>query len=230
MTRDGTAGTIRLEATGLGAAVSRPPWTAFALVLVVIADQVTKAWAWREVPRAHINFGGNPLVGPVVGAWYAGPVTGAVLDLAGSATLTAATLLLLRRRHPVLLRAPAALAIGGWTSNLLDRLGLHHLTAPGSVRGAIDFVPVGKYTFNVADFFIIGATLVFALAQGYRWATAKLSHTGADIPRPRPRLRTPARILTVTGAAVLVAAVTLGATHYGGATHPPRPHRISANR
>jgi hypothetical protein len=139
-------------------------------------------------------------------------------------------LLLLRPRHPVLLRASAAFAIGGWTSNLLDRLGLHHLTAPGSVRGAIDFVPVGRYTFNVADFFIIGATLVFALAQGHRWATAKLSHTGADIPRTPLRLRTPARILTATGAVVLVAAVTLGATHYGGATHPPRAHRTSATR
>lgn len=230
MTCDGTAGTTRLEAAGPGATVSRPPWTAFALVLVVVADQVTKAWAWREAPRTRINFGGNPLVGPVVGAWYAGPVTGAVLDLAGSALLTAAVLLLLRRRHSVLLRAPAALAIGGWASNLLDRLGLHHLTAPGSVRGAIDFVPIGRYSFNVADFFIIGATLVFALAHGYRWATVKLSHATVDIPRHRSRLRTPARVVTVTGAAVLVAAVTLGAVHYGGATHPPRPHRTSAIR
>ncbi|MEU0791197.1 signal peptidase II [Amycolatopsis sp. NPDC005961] len=230
MSSDGTAGTTRLEAAVPGARVSRPPWTAFALILVVVVDQVTKAWAWREVPRAHINFGGNPLVGPVVGAWYAGPVTGAVLDLAGSALLTAAVLLLLRRRHPAFLRAPAALAIGGWISNLLDRLGLHHLTAPGSVRGAIDFVPVGRYTFNVADFFIIGATLAFSLAHGYRWATANLSHTSADIPRPRPRLRTPARIVTASGAAVLVAAVTLGATHYGGTTHPPRVHRTSVSR
>ncbi len=137
-----------------------PRWTAFALLLVIVVDQVTKCWAWREVPLAHINFGGNPLVGPVVGGWYADPATGALLDLAGSGSLAAAVLLLLRRRHPVLLLAPAALAIGGWTSNLLDRLGLHHLTAPGSVRGAIDFIPVGKYTFNVADFFIIGATVV----------------------------------------------------------------------
>lgn len=210
--------------------VLRLPWTAYALLLVVAADQVTKAWAWREVPKTRINFGGNPLVGPVVGAWYAGPVTGAVLDLAGAALLTAAVLLLLRRRHPVLLRAPAALAIGGWTSNLLDRLGLHHLTAPGSVRGAIDFVPLGKYSFNVADFFIIGATLAFSLAHGYRWATARLSGAPADVPNCRPRPGRPARIVTATGAVVLVAAVTLGATHYGGATHPPRVQRTSANR
>ncbi|MGW5719962.1 signal peptidase II [Amycolatopsis sp. NPDC003865] len=225
MTPDGTAGTPRLEGP-----VLRPPWTAYALLLVIVADQVTKAWAWREVPRTRINFGGNPLVGPVVGAWYAGPVTGAVLDLAGAALLTAAVLLLLRRRHPVLLRAPAALAIGGWTSNLLDRLGLHHVTAPGSVRGAIDFVPLGKYTFNVADFFIIGATLAFSLAHGYRWATTRLSDAAVDAPRPRARLRTPARIVTATGAAVLVAAVTLGATHYGGATHPPRFSRTATTR
>ncbi|MGW4525371.1 signal peptidase II [Amycolatopsis sp. NPDC004378] len=218
MTRD-EAATVRLEEP-----VFRLPWTAFALLLVVVADQVTKWWAWREVPRTHINFGGNPLVGPVVDAWYADPVTGAVLDLAGSVTLTAAVLLLLRRGHPVFLRAPAALAIGGWTSNLLDRLGLHHLTAPGSVRGAIDFVPVGRYSFNVADFFIVGATLAFALAQGYRW----LSRATNEVPRIPLRLRTPARIATATGVVALVAAVTLGATHYGGATHPPRGHRISA--
>jgi lipoprotein signal peptidase len=154
MTRDD-----RAEAAGIADEIVPPRWPAFVLLLVIVVDQVTKCWAWRELPLAHINFGGNPLVGPVVGGWYADPVTGAVLDLAGGATLVVAVLLLLRRRHPVLLLAPAALAIGGWTSNLLDRLGLHHFSAPGSVRGAIDFIPVGKYTFNVADFFIVGATV-----------------------------------------------------------------------
>ncbi len=203
-----------------------PRWTAFALLLVIVVDQVTKCWAWREVPLAHINFGGNPLVGPVVGGWYADPATGALLDLAGSGSLAAAVLLLLRRRHPVLLLAPAALAIGGWTSNLLDRLGLHHLTAPGSVRGAIDFIPVGKYTFNVADFFIIGATVVFTLAHAYRW----VRRVTTDVRRPPLRLRTPARIATATAAVGLVATVTLGATHYGGSTHPPRVYRTTAIR
>jgi lipoprotein signal peptidase len=203
-----------------------PRWTALAMLLVILADQVTKWWAWREVPRAHINFGGNPLVGPVVGGWYAGPVTGAALDLLSSVSLVAAVLILLHRRHPVLLLASAALAIGGWTSNLLDRLGLHHLTAPGSVRGAIDFIPVGKYFFNVADFFIIGATLVFTLAHVYRWAV----RTTTEVPRSRLRMPTPARIAAATGAVALVATVTLGAAHYGGTTHPPGAHRTSAAR
>jgi len=35
---------------------------------------------------------------------------------------------------------PGALVIGGWSSNLLDRLGMHYWTAPGSVRGAVDFI------------------------------------------------------------------------------------------
>ncbi|WP_020639432.1 signal peptidase II [Amycolatopsis balhimycina] len=216
----------KAEASRIGDKIVAPRWTAFALLPVVFVDQVTKWWAWREVPRAHINFGGNPLVGPVVGGWYADPVTGAVLDLVSSASLVAAVLLLLRRRHPKLLLAPAALAIGGWTSNLLDRLGLHHLTAPGSVRGAIDFIPVGKYCFNVADFFIIAATLAFTLAHAYRWAVRATT----EVPRPPLRLRTPARIATATAAAGLVATVTLGATHYGGATHPPPVHRTTAIR
>ncbi|KDN22595.1 signal peptidase II [Amycolatopsis rifamycinica] len=203
-----------------------PRWTVSLLLLVVLADQVSKWWAWREVPRAHINFGGNPLVGPVVGGWYADPVAGAVLDLAGGAILVVAVLLLLRRRHPVLLLAPAALAIGGWAGNLLDRLGLHHLTAPGSVRGAVDFIAVGGYFFNVADFFIVGGTLVFTLACAYRWAVRATT----EGPRPRLRLPAPARIATATGAVALVATVTLGAAHYGGTTHPPGFARTSATR
>lgn len=209
---------------------SRPQWTAYALLLVIVADQATKWWAWREVPRARINFGGNPLVGHVVDAWYADPVTGAVLDLVGSAMLATAVLTLLGRRHPAILRGPSALAIGGWTSNLLDRLGLHHLTAPGSVRGAIDFIPIGRYCCNVADFFIVGATLVFTFAHGYRWATTKLADVTTYVPHTPFRLRTPARIATAAGAAALVTTVTLGAVHYGGTTHPPHADRVSADR
>lgn len=190
-----------------------PKWTVCTLALIVVADQLTKWWAWREVAQVRINFGGDPLVGPVIGAWYADPVTGAVLDLLGAALLALAIRTRLCHRHPVVLRAPAALAIGGWVSNLLDRLGMHRLTAPGSVRGAVDFVPIGKYSFNLADFFIVGATLVFLCAGGRRRAAAK----PPAVPRP---LRPPARIAAITGTAAIVAAVTLGATHYGGRIVP----------
>ena len=55
---------------------------------------------------------------------------------------------------------------GGWVSNLLDRLGIHHWTAPGSVRGVVDFMHIGAHYYNVADFFIIGCTPLFLLAAG----------------------------------------------------------------
>jgi lipoprotein signal peptidase len=208
----------------------RPQWTVGTLSLVVVADQATKWWAWREVPHVRINFGGDPLVGPRVDAWYADPVTGAFLDLLGAGVLVVAVFMLLRRRHPVILRAPATLAIGGWISNLFDRLGMHRLTAPGSVRGAVDFVHIGKYYLNVADFFIIGPTLVFMVAHAYRWVTAKLSRTGPGTPPTRPRLCASARIAAVTGAAALVVAVTLGAIHYGGTTVPLTSTGASAYR
>ncbi|MEV4313727.1 signal peptidase II [Actinocrispum sp. NPDC049592] len=201
---------------------ARLQWTVFALVAVILTDQATKWWAWREVPHARINFGGDPLVSPAVDRWYAGPVSGAVLDFLGAVVLVLAVFAFLRRRHPVVLRASAALAIGGWISNLLDRLGMHRLTAPGSVRGAVDFVPIGRYYFNVADFFIIGATLVFVGARIYRWATTSLPAVRPEKTGTPATMRLPARMGAVTGLTALVVAVTLGAAHYGGVTVPPQ--------
>jgi lipoprotein signal peptidase len=141
---------------------------AIALVVVVVVvgvDQATKSWAWRHV-AATINDGGDVLVGPMVGRLYAEPLTGALLDALGAAVLGLAAYKVMRGRRPILVRVPGMLAIAGWASNLLDRLGLHALTAPGSVRGAIDFIPVGDYYYNVADLFIIAATPLFLLAIG----------------------------------------------------------------
>ncbi len=53
--------------------------------------------------------------------------------------------------------AGAAL-IAGWTSNLLDRLGMHAVTAPSSQRGADGSIPLGPYDYNLADLSIAGAT------------------------------------------------------------------------
>jgi len=157
-----------------------------------VLDQATKWWAWRDAPTAHINFGGDPLVGPTVGGWYANPVTGALLDLLSAAMLTVAVQILLRRRLPTVLRVSAALAIGGWVSNLLDRLGMHYVTAPGSIRGAVDFIHIGNYYVNVADFFIVGATLVLLLAHGHRRSTAR--HARTTTPSTARRLRASARL------------------------------------
>ena len=116
------------------------------MAMVVLLDQATKWWGWRHVSDATINSGGDFLLGPTVGGWYADPVTGALLDLLSFGFLSITVFLLVRRRRPAVVLASAALMIGGWSSNLLDRLGMHSWTVPGSVRGAVDFIPSATTT------------------------------------------------------------------------------------
>jgi lipoprotein signal peptidase len=142
------------------------------LATVVVLDQATKWWAWRHVPWALINPGGDLLSGSTIGAWYAAPVSGALLDVLDVTLLTTAVLLLTRWRIAASVRIPAILMIGGWSSNVLDRVGLHYWTAPGSARGAVDFIHIGGYYYNIADFFIIGCTPLFLLAVAYQAARA----------------------------------------------------------
>jgi lipoprotein signal peptidase len=142
------------------------------LAAVAVLDQATKWWAWRHVPWPVINPGGDLLSGSTVGAWYAAPVSGALLDVLDVTLLTTAVLLLTRWRTAASVSVPATLMTGGWSSNVLDRVGLHYWTAPGSARGVIDFIHIGGYYYNIADFFIIGCTPLFLLAAAYRAARA----------------------------------------------------------
>ena len=111
------------------------------LAVVVVLDQAAKWWAWRHVLWTSINSGGDVLVGHTIGAWYAHPVTGALLDLLDFALLSIAVSVLARRRAPAAVTVPGALMTVGWGSNLLDRLAAHYWTAPDSVRGVVDFNP-----------------------------------------------------------------------------------------
>jgi hypothetical protein len=119
-------------------------------------------------------------------------VTGALLDLLDVGLLSVALSILLRRR-PAAVVVCAALMLGGWGSNLLDRLGMHYWTAPGSVRGVVDFISVGEGRYNLADLFIVGATPLFLLAVGFLgWGAASRSATAraaAAAARNRPRAR-----------------------------------------
>jgi hypothetical protein len=178
---------------------------------------------------ARINTGGDALVGRTVGGWFADPVTGALLDVLDLGLLSLAAWVLARCRATPAVVVPGALMTGGWVSNLLDRLGIHHWTAPGSVRGVVDFMHIGAHYYNVADFFIIGCTPLFLLAAGYRGLAAR--YRGARAARrpvaagslpPGPRSRASARIPVLVGAGLIVV-VALGAAHYGGVNAPPRP-------
>jgi lipoprotein signal peptidase len=188
------------------------------LVTLIVADQVAKWWAWRHVTGAKINAGGDVLVGTTIGRWYANPATGALLDLLDFGLLSVATAVLLRRPRPGAVLVPGTLMLGGWSSNLLDRLGLHYWTAPGSVRGVVDFIGVGRAAYNVADFFIVGATPLFLLAVcclGLRTAT-RPAMARAVPPGAGRRLRARLSIPALVGTVPIALAVTVGATHDGG--------------
>jgi lipoprotein signal peptidase len=190
------------------------------LAAVILVDQAAKWWAWRHVPGVTINPGGDFLTGPTIGRWYANPVAGALLDLVDFALVSIVATVLTRRLRPAAVTVCGSLMVGGWASNLLDRLGMHYWTAPGSVRGAVDFVSVGSGCWNLADFIIIGATPLFLLATAHlagRAADRRVANPGRPARRNPLRARVPA--VAVAGAA-LIMTVALGAAHHGGLTKP----------
>ncbi len=189
------------------------------LVAVIAVDQVAKWWAWRNVSGAQINFGGNAFVGATISRWYADPMTGALLDLLDFGLLSIAVVILLRRRPPTIVLITGTLMIGGWASNLSDRLGMHYLTAPGSVRGAVDFIHLGRIYYNVADVFIVFGTLLFLLTVS-AWVASRSAATGTWTPTTHRRLRARGWMSAIATAACLVGVVGFGALNYGGVTVP----------
>ncbi|MCW2600371.1 MAG: signal peptidase [Frankiales bacterium] len=201
------------------------------LTAVIVLDQTTKWWGWRHASGACINCGGTAFVEAAVGSWYANPVSGAVLDLLDVGLVTLALSALVRRRPSVTVLVSGSLMLGGWGSNLLDRLGMHYWTAPGSARGAIDFIDFGANVYNVADVFILVGTTAFLVAVSGRRLRAWLA-TGAPAgatARPIRHPRRPMRMSAGTGGVVLLAVaglmavVGIGATNYSGVTAPATP-------
>ena len=134
--------------------------------VVVGTDQAVKWLAWRHLDSALINEGGFIALRPGVRAWFAQPTVGAMADALGAFLVALGLVWLLRRPRPLMVLIGAALIAAGWTSNLLDRFGLHAWSAPGSVRGVVDFIPSGGVSkSNVADCWIaIGAVLLCVAA------------------------------------------------------------------
>ena len=191
------------------------------LAVVIVVDQSVKWWAWRHFPWTVINSGGDVLVGHTIGAWYAAPFTGALLDLLDVGLLSLAASVLARCRASARVFVPGALMTGGWVSNTLDRLGLHYWTAPGSVRGAVDFIHLGTNYYNIADFFIIGGTPLFLLGAGYEAVRTVRRRAAAGSASPPAHGRTRVRVPALAGAG-LILVVALGAVNYGGVSAPPR--------
>jgi lipoprotein signal peptidase len=219
MSYDSTTAAARpAKATRKGGLAHRPAVLGL-LTAVIVVDQLSKWWAWRYAPLVKINYGGNIFVGDTISQWYADPTTGALLDLLDVGLLNVATLVLIHRRPPAVVLVPGGLMIGGWFSNLLDRLGLHYMTAPGSVRGAVDFIPLDPIRYNLADVFIVCGTLLFILAVTASTVSTNRSPAASPaLPTRHRRGRT-----WVSGAATatcLVAVVGFGAVNYGGVTTP----------
>jgi hypothetical protein len=114
--------------------------------------------------------------------------------------------------------------IGGWSSNLLDRLFMHYWTAPGSMRGAVDFMHLGEHYYNVADLFIIGATPLFVLAVGVQYLRRSVpkgpSRRRLAVPTALHRSRPRVRIAVLAGAVGLTVAVGMGAANDSGGNTP----------
>lgn len=181
----------------------------------VVVDQVGKAVAWRESGTATVN-PGAALVAPWLDAASMSSLGGALLDMAGVLALTTAAILTVLRCRDRLLWWALALNIGGWTSNLLDRLGLHWLTAPGSRRGTVDWLR----GYNLADLAIwTGCALALA------WlAREVLRDVGWD-PRRRSH-----RLAAGAAATAVIGLVVAGMTSTDGSTRPgdPSPERTTA--
>jgi lipoprotein signal peptidase len=183
------------------------------MAAVALVDQAVKWWAWRHFPWAQINPGGDAITGSRIGTWFADPLSGALLDLLNVGVLGIVIYVFMRCRLDPAVRVTGALVLGGWSSNLLDRLGVHYWTAPDSVRGVVDFIHFDGAYYNVADFFIIFGTPLLVLAILYQVARTLMGHGAPKTALPAP---SPIGIWgTVLVGVTMILAVTLGATHYG---------------
>src|SRR5437870_9295201 len=188
-------------------------------VVVIGTDQAAKWWVWRHFDGSLINSGGYIHLSPAIRSWFANPVSGAFADVVGAVVLLAAIGWLLRRRHPVVVLLGGGLVIAGWVSNLLDRLGLHNVTAPGSARGVVDFIPAGgPGRYNVADLWIICGTVLLAYAAVRRCRSRQ----------PRTRIASPAgwprgahgRIVVLIVVLAVIALAVASALDHGGVESP----------
>jgi lipoprotein signal peptidase len=194
------------------------------VVGIAVLDQGTKAWAWRHAPGVCINYGGDILVPASFGELYTHPLTGALLDLFDSVLLITAVSLFVRRRRAPMVLISGSMIVGGWTSNLLDRLFMHYWTAPGSVRGVVDFLPLSQRRYDVADIFIVIGTPLFVLATSVpllrRFVLNKPPIIGQLAPETHPSRRAHKLMVALAVQAVLTAVVGVGAANFGGATAP----------
>ena len=170
------------------AAPRRGPALAAIALLVIGADQLTKAWAWRRYDLVHINSGSGLLFGDRAGEVYRDARWGSLIDVAALAAIVLLGSALARLRLSRSGFAGSALVLAGWASNLGDRIGLHELTAPGSPRGVVDFLRFDGRLWNVADLTIIAGTLLctFSITPLGRRSRRRAALTTGQAPESAP--------------------------------------------
>jgi signal peptidase II len=136
---------------------------ATAIVLgVVVADQLSKLWAVRQLVDAPVSIIGADVSFELTrNTGSAFSLFQAFTPLLALIAVGVAVLLVreVRRSRDTLMIVGLSLVLGGALGNLADRL----FRSPGFLKGAVvDFVHVGRFpTFNVADSAItIGAVLI----------------------------------------------------------------------
>ena len=194
------------------------------VVAVVVADQGSKWWAWRHSGTATINSGGDELVGDVVGSWFRSRIGGGALDIVDAAALASLVAWILRRRRPVSVFLSAGMVLAGLISNLSDRLVLHYWTAPGSIRGAVDFLRIGRgAVYNGADIVVVlGAIGLVGSVCWYRHGRGERERLDAAMATDTfgpGSIGSGWRLLFLVGVAVLA---VYGVTHPGFIYTPVR--------
>ena len=139
------------------------PLLATAIVLgVVLADQLSKLWAVRQLADAPVSIIGDDVSFELTrNTGSAFSLFQAFTPLLALVAVGVAVLLVreVRRSRDTLMIVGLSLVLGGALGNLTDRV----FRSPGFLEGAVvDFVHVGRFpTFNIADSAItIGAALI----------------------------------------------------------------------
>jgi signal peptidase II len=145
---------------------------------VLVADQLSKLWAVRQLADAPASIVGNDVSFELTrNTGSAFSLFQAFTPLLALIAIGVAVLLVreVRRSRDTLMILGLSLVLGGALGNLADRL----FRSPGFLKGAVvDFVHVGRFpTFNVADSAItIGAALIVIWAVRADIADRRAAH------------------------------------------------------
>jgi signal peptidase II len=158
------------------------PLLATAIVLgVVVADQLSKAWAVSQLADAPKSIIGDDISFELTrNTGSAFSLFQAFTPLLAIIAIGVAVLLVreVRRSRDTLMIVGLSLVLGGALGNLADRL----FRSPGFLKGAVvDFVHVGRFpTFNIGDSAItIGAVLIVIWAIRADLADRRSARDGA---------------------------------------------------